>query len=209
MTSAKPNPVDSLPQQELRAEGRTSTVFRPVLIETEGFAGFCLVRNISPTGLMGEVYTAFVPGTRALLRFEPTTTIHGQVRWCADGRVGIEFDELINVAKVLSAGAAETFDGKVNRAPRLKVNVSGEVILERRPIPIEVQNISQKGLNVRASFLQPGEEVEVRLGGMKGRKAVVRWTKHGVAGLSFISPIPFVELAHWIISTNIPAEREQ
>lgn len=203
MAQAKSHHLHALSPDEKRSEGRTSTVFRPVLIEADGFACFCLVRNISSSGLMGEVYTSFAPETPTTLHFEPITAINGKVKWCKEGRIGIEFDETIDVAEVLSAVATKTFDGKVNRAPRLHIQASGEVIFERRPIPIEVQNISQKGIRVGATFLEPGEEVEVRLSGMPSRKAVVRWTQHGTAGLNFISPIPFAELAEWVIATNL------
>ena len=35
---------------ERRSEERTATVFRPILIETDQFAGFCVLRNLSPSG---------------------------------------------------------------------------------------------------------------------------------------------------------------
>jgi len=207
MVPAMRHPNQELAPGEQRGENRTSTVFRPVLIEAEDFAGFCLVRNISPSGLMGEVYTSIAPDTSALLHFAPSTAFQGKIKWCKNGQVGIEFDELIDVSQVLSVIPGTTFDGKVIRAPRLAIQFDGEVIVEGRVIPIEVQNISQKGLSVRAQFLEPGEEVEVRLGGMRGRKATVRWTRRGLAGLSFITPIPFTELAQWAIDTNLPPNR--
>lgn len=201
------NCAHKISEHEQREEARTATVFRPVLIEMEDFAGFCLVRNISSTGLMGEVYTSFASDTPALLHFEPNTAISGTVKWSKDGRVGIEFDDPIDVAGILSAVAADTFDGKVNRAPRLAIQFVGEILVEGRAIPIEVHNISQKGLRVSARFLEPGEEVEVRLDGMRSRKATVRWAQLGMAGLNFITPIPFVELAQWVIDTNFSPGR--
>ncbi len=33
-----------------RRDNRTTAVYRPVLLETEGFTGFCLLRNLSPSG---------------------------------------------------------------------------------------------------------------------------------------------------------------
>jgi len=198
----KTSEANSTGPAELRSAHRTSTVFRPVLVETENFAGFCLVRNISSHGLMGEVYTSFAIGTPVTLSFELLDLIKGRVAWCSEGRVGIEFDETIDVAEVLSSVATKRVDGKVNRAPRLELRTLGEVICDNRTIPIEVQNISQKGLQIRAQFLQASEEIEVRLSGMPKRKAVVRWTQRGIAGLNFLSPIPFVELAEWVIVTN-------
>lgn len=203
MAAAKPTSAQWGAPADQRIEGRTSTLFRPVLIETDAFAGFCLVRNISPSGLMGEVYTSLTPDTPALLSFEPNRTIHGCIKWCRDGRIGIEFDKAIDVAEILAAVGAGTFDGKINRAPRLAIQIAGEVIVDQRAIPIEIQNISQRGLRVRATYLQPGEEVEIRITGMRNRKAIVRWTQQDSAGLNFITPLPFVDLAKWIIETHL------
>lgn len=202
MAQSKSEIADSASPQDPRIESRTATVFRPVLVETEGFAGFCLVRNISSNGLMGEVYTVFAADTAVTLQFEAYAAIEGQIRWCKDGRVGIEFLEPIDVASLLSTIASKSLDGKVNRAPRLPIQSLGEIIFDGRPIPIKLQNISQKGLMVQAKFLQPGEEVVVQLDGMPSRKAVVRWTQDGIAGLNFISLIPFAELAEWCCQTK-------
>ena len=187
---------------ENRSETRTATMFRPVLIEAEQFAGFCLVRNLSPHGMMGHVYTDFAEETPVTLQFGPNLIVAGRIIWCRDGRTGVEFDEKIHVAEVLAEMGSEVFEGKINRAPRLEMRCAGELHIADRQLEFQLLDISQRGMKVRASFIQLGDEVEAQLDGLRRRKAVVRWMQNGIAGLNFISPIPFEELAYWVISRN-------
>jgi hypothetical protein len=60
-----------------------------------------------------------------------------------------------------------------------------------------VQDISQRGVKVQASLLQPGDEVELQLDGLERRKAMVSWIQTGIAGLTFLRALSFEELARW------------
>ena len=183
-----------------RAENRTTTVFRPVIIETEEFAGFCLVRNLSPNGMMGNVYTQIVEGLPVSVRFNDDLLMRGNVMWSKNGQVGIKFDETIDVSEILSAIGKKNVGKKVNRAPRLPIRCQGELEVDDRIYTVDVQNISQRGLNLNAKcYLAPGQEAFVRLDGLEDRKVVVRWAQNGRAGVNFIRPLGFGELAEWVI----------
>lgn len=185
-----------------RSEGRTATVFRPVLIEAEDFAGFCLVRNLSSSGMMGHVYTDFAEDTPISLQFGPGSIVIGSIKWCNEGRIGVEFDEEISVTHLLEEMAMKNVGGKPVRAPRLRLQCDGELTLRDKSLKFELQDISQRGIKVRSSSLQPGDEVFVQLDGLKTRKAIVRWIQGGAAGLNFLLPLPFDELARWVIWRN-------
>ena len=184
---------------ERRADERTTTVFRPVLIETEEFAGFCLVRNLSPNGMMGKVYTQFAENTPVTVQFNSDLVVAGAIMWSANGQVGIEFGEYIDVPIVLADLAKRVIKGKLNRAPRLQIQCDGELLIEKRTLPIDVQDISQRGIKARAPYVRPGDEVTVCLEGLKPRHAVVRWTQAGTTGINFTHPLGFEELAQWVI----------
>lgn len=189
-----------------RGAQRTATIFRPVLITDDDFAGFCLVRNLSPTGLMGDVYTSFAIGADVSIQFAARLHFDGQVRWCDSGRIGVNFKEEICVADVLATMAAPTIDGKLNRAPRVDMAIDGQLIVKGLALPMTLRDISQKGAKVRASYLATGDEVEICLPNMARRKARVRWTQHDLAGLTFLTPVPFAQLAEWVISIKMPAQ---
>jgi len=194
--TAELTPYDGKPEEQ-RSSERMAAVFRPALIEMEQFAGFCLVRNLSPNGMKGKVYTRFAENTPITVHFNAEMQVFGEIVWSKDGQVGVNFHEMIDVQAILSARADEN---KVNRALRLEIQSEGELAVDGRFFTMEVQNISQSGLKVRVPFsLSPNEEVVVRLNGMEPRKALVRWTQFGTVGLNFVSSIGFEELAEWVI----------
>ena len=192
-------------EQELRnrrSEERAATMFRPILIEIDSFIGFCLVRNLSAKGLKGRVYAEFGSGQRVIVRFSCDHAIEGAVIWASEGQIGVQFDAPIDVAGVLADLARPAKRGRVNRAPRLPIDCLGELVIGDRTLQIDVQDISQRGIKARTSYVRGGDEVTVRLPGLEPRKALVRWTTQGSAGLAFLRPFAFEELAAWVISRN-------
>ena len=189
---------------ERRSETRGATVFRPVLIETDGFAGFCLVRNLSPQGMRAKVYTAFSTNECLTLRFNSDVAVAGRLVWCDADHIGVKFDRAIDVSQVLAALGTRRVDGRINRALRLPLQAPAELVIEDRIIAIELQDISQKGVKVTSSILvRTGEEVRIRLPRMEPRKAVVRWSQAGSMGLNFARPLSFDELALWVVEQQM------
>ena len=87
--------------EERRSEIRKTTVYRPALLETEEFSGFCLIRNLSPTGMMGKVYYPFKVGTGISIQFDLDVSAAGAVTWCENGMIGIKFSDPIDVTEIL------------------------------------------------------------------------------------------------------------
>lgn len=184
---------------ERRAGNRTTAVYRPVLIEIDQFTGFCLLRNISPGGLMGVVYADFSAEQPVTVQFHADHVVKGMVAWAREQRIGVRFDQEIDVAQVLRRLGGNPGDGRVNRAPRLPIECDGELVVNQQPLRFTVQDISQKGIKAAVGAVHPGEELVVRLAGLEPRKAIVRWIRNGTAGLNFIRPLGFEELAEWVI----------
>jgi hypothetical protein len=200
MANEKP-PVshESMPPLERRSNERVTSVYRPVLIETEEFAGFCLVRNISAGGMMGSVFAQLAEHEPLTVTFHPDWVVDGRVTWSNDGDVGIQFDQEINVEDLLRRVSEARRGTRINRAPRLQIECDARVVLDGRPIPIRLRDISQKGMKIEAGFLKPNDEVVVHLIDLEPHKAIVRWTQGGLAGLNFVRPLAFEELARWVI----------
>ncbi|GAC1419700.1 MAG: hypothetical protein NVSMB69_19760 [Novosphingobium sp.] len=188
--------------RDRRAEDRAATMFRPVLIEIDAFAGFCLVRNLSARGMKGRVYAHFDRGQRVTVRFNCDTATQGAIIWASDGQIGVQFDEPIDVSTVLSDLARPAQEGQINRAPRLPIDCDGELMIADRTLAIDVRDISQRGIKARTSYVRAGDEVTVRLEGLEPRRAVVRWTGPGSAGLVFLRPFGFEELAAWVVNRH-------
>lgn len=188
---------------ERRSETRGATVFRPVLIETEDFAGFCLVRNLSPHGMRAKVYTSFAADQPLVVRFASNTIVQGRLIWCDGEHIGVGFEQGIDVTEVLETLSRKELDGRLNRPLRLPISATAELIIEGRSLRAEVQDISQRGIKVLTSYVRPEEEVVIRLEGLEQRKAIVRWTQTGMAGLNFIRPLSFDELARWVVQRQL------
>lgn len=182
-----------------RKDGRTTAVYRPVLLEAEGFTGFCLLRNLSPSGMMGIAYARFAEGEEVAVQFMPGHVVAGKIAWSKDGKIGVEFDEEIDLAGSLKGMGSTYVESKFNRAPRLEINCDGEAEIGSLKIKLRVLDISQRGIKAMLPSAAPGDEVLVRLPGMEPRRAVVRWSKGDIAGLNFVRPIAFEELARWAI----------
>lgn len=183
--------------QEQRAELRSASVFRPVVLEAAKSVDFALVRNLSPHGMKAKVCTRFAPGSRISVQFGSDELIEGAIVWCEEDQIGVKFEQAIDVARVLANASKKVLHGRRNRALRLPIYSTGELIVGNRSLKIEVQDISQRGIKVITSYVRPGDEVLVCLENLDQRKAEVRWADAGVAGLNFLRALSFDELARW------------
>jgi hypothetical protein len=187
------------PTGDRRSGTRAASVFRPVLIELEDFSGFSLIRNISPQGMMGQVYAQFVPGQAITVHFNPERAVTGRIAWSKDLQIGVQFDTEIDVEHILSEFGKKYNGNKVNRAPRLPIDCTGEFATAGQTLTANLQDISQRGVKVHTSNFCPGDEVSIRLPEMKPKKAIVRWVQQDTSGLNFLEPLGYEELARWVI----------
>lgn len=192
------NQVQEADSDDRRTQARTAAVFKPALIETESFAGFCLIRNLSGTGLMGHTFADFPVNLPVTIHLG-LHTVKGTVVWCSEGRIGVQFDKIIDVNRTLAQLAGPVANGRLNRAPRLRLQCHGDLIIGDRTLRAEVKDVSQHGIKIVASFIRPGDELYVDIKGLERRKAVVRWTQSELAGLYFIRPLSFEQLANWVV----------
>jgi len=184
---------------ERRSSERVTSVYRPVLIETEDFVGFCLVRNLSPGGLMGSAFAEFTEGQPISVMLNSDLTVSGAVTWSKDGKIGIHFDQEIVVDQVLQRLSEKNQGDQINRAPRLAIECDGSLEIEEATYSIKLRDISQRGIKAEIADVKVGDVCVVKLPGLEPRKAVVRWTQGGLAGLNFVAPLAFEQLALWAI----------
>jgi hypothetical protein len=201
--------TEPVSRDDRRADPRAATVFRPVLIEAQGQSVFCLVRNLSATGMRAKVYSAFAENTSVVVEFAEGQQVQGNLIWQRDDHIGVRFARPIDVYHVLGSISQKLSPGRVNRPLRLSVDCSGELEIGGRTLAMQVQDISQRGLKVRASFVRPGDEVIVRLPSLDPRKAIVRWTQPSLAGLAVVRPLSFDELARWVVEQQMGDDLHQ
>lgn len=188
---------DRPPPAADRREGqRHLTVLQAGKIVSDRGQELCLIRNISSRGMMAEVYSDFAPEDRIGIEFKAGTAVRGTVRWVDGDRAGIEFDESIDVHRVLAPHGAAL----APRSPRLSIDGTARVKRgeDDEELVLPVVDISQGGMKVRhAGQLEEDLEILVVIEGLPVRAAIVRWCEEQTAGVSFTRTMPLDRIAYW------------
>jgi hypothetical protein len=189
--------ADAPSECENRSDDRFLTLFRVGSIMIEGSKELCLVKNISAGGALIRPYSVLAPGQPVEIELREGHSTKARVSWVRSLDAGLEFDRSVDVVTLLSANAK----GPRPRMPRVETSclafVREGAILHR----VEVQNVSQGGLNVcSANPLTVGGEVMVRLRGMEPRSATVRWSVDQRYGITFNTVLGLGPLVAWLQS---------
>jgi hypothetical protein len=161
----------------------------------------CRVRNISMSGMMLETHHALGYGSWAAVELRSGDRLQGSVVWTSEGRAGVEFAQPIDVDYILAQAKAgpEGFCGPAPRAPRFDVSCDARISCFGRYIDVTLENISQSG--ARITLPRPPKadtEVILSVPGLPSRRCTTRWASDDKAGLVFIEPIAYNDLAPWL-----------
>jgi hypothetical protein len=80
-----------------RSETRSITFFRPVVIDVGAYSGFCLMRNLSPGGMMGVAYAQLPLNHEIKVRFGDQKVVKGIIAWSDLERFGVKFLEPVDI----------------------------------------------------------------------------------------------------------------
>lgn len=188
---------------ERREEPRASSLYRPALIQAGDFSGFCMIKDISSVGARVEAFATIASGQDITIQFNDDLRAEGTVIWAEGTQIGISFAQEIDKDRVL-IGSREHNDGPPSRPLRLDIECEGTLKCRNQEIPALIRDISQSGFKAAASSLSVGDTVVVNLPSLAAKRAAVRWTKFGIAGLNFDVPLRYDELADWAMSVQKP-----
>ena len=185
---------------ERRRESRHLTILRVgALIGPEG-RELCLIRNISAGGLMAHVYSRHDMGEAVAVELKGNQPTKGTVIWVSESNVGIQFDDPIDVAEILS-NQAVLDNGWRPRLPRIEVDRLATLRCGSKLYGVNTRDISQGGVKIECDQpLEVGRDVVLTMERFRPLQAMVRWCEGGLAGLSFNQLIPFPELMTWLKS---------
>jgi hypothetical protein len=183
---------------ERRRDSRHLTILRVgALIGPEG-RELCLIRNISAGGLMAHVYSRHEEGERVAIELKGNQQTPGKVLWVSDSNIGVQFDEPIDVAEILS-NQAVLDNGWQPRLPRIEVDRLATLRCGARLYGVNTRDISQGGVKIECDQpLEAGRDVVLAIERFRPLQAMVRWCDGGLAGLAFNQLIPFSELMAWL-----------
>lgn len=198
-TPRGPKPQQSANDAERRDEERpTVSIYRTALLRWDGMESLCLIRNVSPGGMMIKLPARLAAGQEATVEMRSGQILSGQIAWAGEGVAGMQFDERINVAEVLN-GAHREVASWTQRGPRLHVPCAVTLLAGNRPQNATLLDLSQGGAKLEADFLREGDDVVVAVRGLDPRRGIIRWTHDGRAGVAFHACIPFDTLAQWAV----------
>jgi hypothetical protein len=191
-----PEEIPSLPEEfERRAGSRFRTVYRVAKVATGCDLGLWRVRNISDGGMMLMTSVKVVPGEHLSIALSESCVLEGTVRWCEGGRCGIEFEEPIDSAALLSSLAAEQRSPDY-RAPRLPVDSCAVLYDEFGIHSVRISDLSQQDVGVtHHGRIHPGMRVKLQMGNGLERRAIVSWSDEERAGLALVDPFSCEDLA--------------
>ncbi len=195
----------AMPAPERRTDDRSKiSVYRSAMLRWGGVEALCLIRNISPGGLMGKLHTQLAPGEPVTVEIRSGRMIPGHVAWSHDGLVGVQFDERIDVLEVLHA-PVHGQQGLTQRMPRLRISCPVSLMVNGARQPATLVDVSQGGAKVDAEFLREGDDVTIGIRGLEPHRGVIRWSQSGRAGVAFLTAIPFDTLAKWALERQAEA----
>ncbi|UZK64884.1 PilZ domain-containing protein [Sphingomonas sp. M1-B02] len=180
-----------------RSEDRTElTVYRSAILRWGDSEALCLIRNISPGGAMGKIHAEIPRGAQVTVEIRSGKPLDARIAWSSDGQIGVQFEDCVDIEETLRVPASRG-QGPLQRMPRLHVPCRVSLLHDGMSHRVMLLDISQGGARIDADFLHAGDEIVLNVPRLAQRRATVRWTRDGHAGIGFLAPIGFDQLAKW------------
>lgn len=185
-----------------RAGPRALSILRVARVVWDELDQLCVVRNISPGGIMFECLHAPAEGQTLLVELRSDKRMTGEVRWVHEGKVGLQFDREINVEQMLREDRSPLLRVRP-RPPRFARRGEMRLIAGGETIPAQIVDISILGARCRPELpVRSGEPVVAALDGVGATNAEVRWVHGDLTGVRFEKPLPWKPFQLWL--DNVP-----
>lgn len=184
--------------QERRTADRHIAVFRVGKLISASGQEFCLIRNISDGGLMANVYSPHAVGESIAIELKASSIVAGHIVWARDNKIGVAFEERIDVTSILAGHAGDTADDFHPRLPRIEIRCAARLRVGARYQRVEICDIAQGGAKIAGvENIVAGDEVVLSIDGLPPQQGTVRWQSEDKAGIAFNTAIPFGQIAAW------------
>ena len=158
----------------------------------------CVVRNVSPNGLMFECLHPPDVGQTLVIELRSDKRMSGTVRWTKNGNTGVELDEPINVDIMLREDRGSLLRVRP-RMPRFVRRGTVKLIGEDEPVMADIVDIASGGVRCRPELpVRMGEPLVASIEGLCATNAEVRWRKGDVVGLRFEKQLPWRQFQQWL-----------
>ena len=164
-----------------RRRERRPVALRAVVIRGDGIQRQVDVTDINYAGCGIAMPVELTKGEIVKLSVTDRGSILAEVKWCSDGRAGLQFEPLDEAEHKMVE----------RRAGRAAVEAEATLrMLGRNAYRVRVQDLSTDGCKVEV-VEQPreGDVMSIKFDGLEALEAVVSWTFGHTAGLAFKNPI--------------------
>lgn len=185
---------------EIASRDSRTLVLRAGLLEQGGKTSFCLVKDISQSGMRAKLYCAGFDLGPVVVRIADGDPVEGEIVWISNEHAGIAFGDAVGGDAIrrlspLPRAAARRSVPRVNTAARAIVRSGG------RAIAAELCDISSFGARLRTRReLKTDHPAIIDIPDLPSIRAYVRWSDGCESGMVFATPIPMQVIGHWIDS---------
>ncbi|MDE0934051.1 MAG: PilZ domain-containing protein [Novosphingopyxis baekryungensis] len=182
-----------------RSNERHRVIFRTAKLLLPDHDCFCIMRDFSSTGMKLQVFGPMEGIDIVDIEFLGGRTMRMHKRWSRGDHCGFEFEQPIDTATLIALP-----DSHHKRRPqRLRINLPAAIDVNGDIRQVHMIDISLAGASIEVQTkLKQGSELRIAIDGFGRKKALVRWWREGFAGVQFLAPIPFNDLAVW--SARLP-----
>jgi hypothetical protein len=185
-----------LQAEERRSHDRPTALMRVGALHRRTGKVFCLIKNISPDGVMAHPYGSFEPGEPVQVEIKEGQLLPGRVIWSKESAIGIRFDEPIDVRAAL---ATELPPGFQARLPRVDVVCFATVRIGSMYHHARLVNLSLRGAALETAFpVELSGPAVLRLPDLPPIHAQIRWSDGVSLGMSFNEPLSLVVVVQWL-----------
>lgn len=186
-------------EAEQRGAPRVTVLIRAAKLICDEREFLCVVRDASESGISVRLFHPLPPVDSIVLEMPNGERHRLEAVWLEDAKAGFRFVDPLDFARFI-----ENKSEYSKRSMRVNVRLDAVVRAVGRDLPVEVQNISQQGAQIRADGrLAIDEKLQLSGASMPAIEAKVRWRKDGVYGLVFEDTFQLGDLARFVARAQL------
>jgi len=198
------------PIPDSRGSPRFRTAGLEVLLDRNGHVRLYRARNVSDTGILLDNHARLAVGERVQIELADDLAVHGTVSWCDAERCGVEFDQAIHCAAVLTTDGQWQRADRRGGAPRLAAMRLAMCHAGNGIRAVRVIDVSDRGVGLaHDGSLRSGMFLKLVVEGGIERTGAVRWSSHGRAGIRLTEPLSGDELEYLGSYDRLASRRAQ
>lgn len=188
--------------EELRGAERFALLIRTAKLVCDGGEFFCVVRDISASGIRLKLFHALPGDPRALLELANGASYTVEKVWERQGEAGFRFTGTIDVPRFI-----EERSRWPRRPMRLRLAVPALITADGVAVPAALSDLSQQGAKIEVDrFLALQQKVKLDVRGLPPIVGNVCWRASPSYGLVFQQRFTFDELARMAAGLQLGQE---